>query len=150
MLTAETVGADTSPAFLPDGQHFLYSRVSVTSVRGIFLRLCRRFTGAAEDAKPLIVNQVAGVVYVAQPQSNVGHILFERDGALMAQPFDARRLELVGEATTVSTDLAGGINAGPSILSVICRSDRVPVGGFSGALVSALVRPSGDAAGTGR
>ena len=38
-------------------------------------------------------------------QTAIGHLLFEREGTLMAQPFDERRLELAGDAVPVAEDV---------------------------------------------
>ncbi|MBZ5579744.1 MAG: hypothetical protein LAP40_24575 [Acidobacteriia bacterium] len=49
-----------------------------------------------------------GAVYVPSPQGRAGYLLFLREGALMAQPFDARRLELAGDATPVAEHVGNG------------------------------------------
>ncbi len=77
------------PAFLPDGRHFLYFRLSLDpNVRGIYVGSL----GSAETIRVAFGD--AGAVY-APPG-----VLFYRVGdRLMMQPFDADRLRVGGEAT---------------------------------------------------
>lgn len=76
------------PRFLPDGRHFLYlARVnSGTADNGVMV--------GSLDGSPgkLLVRSPAAAQYAS------GYLLFLRDAALLAQPFDADRLELSGEA----------------------------------------------------
>src|SRR5262249_49185149 len=44
--------------------------------------------------------------YVASPESDRGYLLFLRDTTLFAQPFDARKLALSGEALPVAAGIA--------------------------------------------
>jgi eukaryotic-like serine/threonine-protein kinase len=48
----------------------------------------------------------------SEPGSELGHLLFVREGALMAQPFDASKLELSGGPFALATTPAPGANAG--------------------------------------
>jgi serine/threonine protein kinase len=78
------------PAFLPDGRHFLYFSTGTTSggaldPRGVYL-------GSLDRPVPLKLLLPA----VTQARYANGHLLFVQKGALMAQPFDAERLELRG------------------------------------------------------
>ena len=48
-----------------------------------------------------------------------GHVLFMRDTTLVAQPLDARRLELTGEAVPIAEDVAlGGLSGRNGAFSV--------------------------------
>jgi eukaryotic-like serine/threonine-protein kinase len=94
-------GAHFLPSFLPDGRHFLYLRVgSKPENNGIYI--------GSLDAKPeeqdrrrlLAINSDA--IYAPSSDPSFGQLLFVRDGTLIAQPFDARRLELSGEPATVA------------------------------------------------
>src|SRR5207253_3128988 len=74
------------PCFLPDGRHFLY-RAGTTSAatqkesNGIYL-------GALDSLEQkLIVRTDTSPVYES------GHMLFIRDGTLMAQPFDEKKFQ---------------------------------------------------------
>jgi len=84
------------PQFLPDGRHFLYfavsSRPGESSIR----------VGSLDsvDAK-FLVNAEASAAYAAQPGEQRGFLLFVYGGALLAQSFDPRGLELSGERNVV-------------------------------------------------
>ena len=91
------------PTFLPDGRHFVYQRFSTSSSSGIYV--------GSLDAKPeeqstrQLVATPYGGAYVPPSGSSPGQLLFVRDGKLMAQPFDDRRLELAGEPVAVAEQL---------------------------------------------
>src|SRR5262245_55224409 len=85
------------PSFLPDGRHFLYFVMSsgAKEVRGIYVAsldggVRRRLLG--DDSNALY----------APSGSGGGYLLFGREGALLAQPFDADTLQLGGEAFQVA------------------------------------------------
>jgi eukaryotic-like serine/threonine-protein kinase len=90
------------PSFLPDGRHFLYLRVSRNAPEnsGVYLRALE--TGSGDSADRRILATPFGAAYVPGAVSGVGRILFVRDAALYAQPFDERRLELSGNAIRVA------------------------------------------------
>ena len=98
------------PFFLPDGKHFFYYRL-MGNKSGIY-------TGSI-DAKPAqqgqtrLLESPAGVEYVPSAAGKGGYLFFLRGTALMAQPFDAGRLELTGRAVQladqVSTNLFNGL-----------------------------------------
>jgi hypothetical protein len=86
------------PTFLPGGRHFFYRVIGSTDRNGIYVapldggaskRLLADATGVARYAPP------------ATPGAH-GQLLFIRDGTLMAQPFDAEALALVGDAVPVA------------------------------------------------
>jgi Tol biopolymer transport system component len=91
------------PSFLPDGRHFVYLRWGGVENDGVYV--------GSLDAKPeeqstkrLVATQT-GPAYVPSADSSPGQLLFLRAGTLLSQPFDARRLELVGEAATLADGL---------------------------------------------
>ena len=93
------------PSFLPDGQHFVYLAAgSKPEVR----------VGALDspDDKPLFAAN-SRVLY-APPN----HLLFVRDGTLMAQPFDPQGLSLVGDVYPIAEQVAFNPAAGAAALSV--------------------------------
>jgi WD40 repeat protein len=63
------------------------------------------------DAKPeqqsskRLVATISNVVYAPSSDPALGHLLFVRESSLMAQAFDARRLELAGEAVPIAEGL---------------------------------------------
>ena len=79
------------PQFLPDGKHFLYfAESSRPENNAIFV------ASLASKEKKLLLNVASNPAY-APP----GYLLFHREGTLMAQPFDADRLRLTGEAVPI-------------------------------------------------
>jgi eukaryotic-like serine/threonine-protein kinase len=77
------------PYFLPDGQHFIFfARGDQT---GIYTGTLR-----SQQTKFLLASE-SNAAY-APP----GYLLFWREGSLMAQPFDARRVELTGNAVPIA------------------------------------------------
>ena len=65
---------------------------------------------AQQDSRRLLATSSAPVYApAADPggaRPRIGHLLFEREGTLMAQPFDERKLELAGDAVPVAEDVA--------------------------------------------
>jgi len=82
------------PYFLPDGNRFLYLAGPPYSTRENPTTAIR--VGSLDSkASKLLVYTHASAIYAS------GHILFLRQNTLMAQPFDAEKLELKGDATPV-------------------------------------------------
>ncbi|MFN0120174.1 MAG: protein kinase domain-containing protein, partial [Blastocatellia bacterium] len=81
-----------NPAFLPDGHHFLYLVQSAQKeILGIYL-------GALDGkVRRRLVGEFSSAMY-APP----GFLLFRRDETLLAQPFDAGKLQLSGEPFAVA------------------------------------------------
>jgi serine/threonine protein kinase len=83
------------PYFLPDGQHYLYMAAAgpdATTYVGTLGSTERHpLPGIASDVK----------------YAPSGHLIFVREGALMAQRFDAKRLELSGEAFPIADPFTG-------------------------------------------
>ena len=83
------------PYFLPDGRHFLYRAGDTNAYardegNGVYV-------GSLDSSEyKLILKEDTYAVYAS------GHLLFWRDGALMAQPFDAESLQLSGEAVPIA------------------------------------------------
>ena len=78
----------TLPHFLPDGRHYLFLAGG---------RESGSYVGSLDSSARVPLPGVASAV-VYSPS---GHVLFVRDGALMAQRFDPDRLELSGQATAI-------------------------------------------------
>jgi Tol biopolymer transport system component len=79
------------PFFLPDGRHFLYLAYSVQRENtGIYVGSLD-----SKEAKR-ITNDDSNASF-----SPPGYLLFSREGALMAQPFDADKLQVTAEAFPV-------------------------------------------------
>ncbi len=79
------------PWFLPDGRHFLYTSQQYGD-------LPVRVGSLDEPGKPgKLVAQASSTVAYA-----LGHLLYLREGTLVAQPFDPNRLETKGEAVPIA------------------------------------------------
>jgi serine/threonine protein kinase len=92
------------PKFLPDGNHFLYlvttpqqavSEVYVASLDG-------------KETKRLLTAQSNGIY--SQSPSGDGYLLFARDSALLAQPFDPKTLTVTGTPTRVADQVRVNTN----------------------------------------
>jgi Tol biopolymer transport system component/tRNA A-37 threonylcarbamoyl transferase component Bud32 len=83
-----------APYFLPDGKHFLYH--AFTGLGEIVLQL------GSLDSKSvstlMVLGNLSGGGGTPATYSPTGHLLFVRNGTLIAQSFDAKRLALSGEA----------------------------------------------------
>jgi eukaryotic-like serine/threonine-protein kinase len=86
------------PFFLPDGRHFVYSANARGAATGGAV-----FVGSLDSQERTKLIDGAG-----QPAYANGFLLFVRDGILMAQRFDADRLEPSGEAMPLTEPLMAG------------------------------------------
>jgi len=81
------------PSFLPDGRHFLYFADGANPENvGIYVGSLD-----SKDSKLVLRSTSSSVLY-----SPPGYLLFVRAGTLLAQAFDADRLELKGEAVPIA------------------------------------------------
>lgn len=88
--------AHAFPQFLPDGDHFLYLAKSARSGKSAIRLASLESTGS----KVLLAADTSSAYAPVLP----GHppsLLFVYDGALMAQPFDSRRLRSSGDPTVL-------------------------------------------------
>ncbi len=86
------------PAFLPDGNHFMFALLNTGNNHSDV------YMGSLEDGESRkIINDGSNPVYAA------GHLLFYRQGILMAQPFDSK----TGDVTGSPMSLQGNLNAWP-------------------------------------
>jgi eukaryotic-like serine/threonine-protein kinase len=84
------------PSFLPSGREFLFAQASSNPARqGIYL-------GSLDSPEVVRVLPVFSNAVV----STSGHLVFGRDGALLAQPFDPTRRAVTGEALLVTANVA--------------------------------------------
>ena len=86
------------PTFLPDGNHFLYFRSGPPDVEGMYVGSLD-VDAANQSRQRILATNVPATV------AN-DHLIFLRAGTLMAQPFDARRLELHDVPVPVAEDVA--------------------------------------------
>ena len=78
------------PSFLPDSTHFLYVAYPRAEGEGVFLAALD-----SREVRPLL-NAQSNTLYTS------GYLLFGVNGALMAQPFDARKLRLAGAPSRIA------------------------------------------------
>jgi len=96
------------PYFLPDGKHFLYTIIaSNLENSGIYVGSLD-----SKDTK-LILKAFTSALY-APP----GYLLFNRVGTLLAQPFDADRLELKGDAIPIAEGVQFNAAVGRAAVAV--------------------------------
>ena len=93
------------PYFLPDGRHFLYlATTPQQETSGVYL--------ASLDGKETkrLFTADSSAIY-APSAAGGGYLLFARDGALLAQPFDASRLTLTGEPFRIADQVRVNANS---------------------------------------
>jgi eukaryotic-like serine/threonine-protein kinase len=85
------------PWFLPDGRHFLYQSGNLLTIR----------VGSLNGGESKMVMEAGSNALFAQ-----GYMLFLRNGTLVAQPFDPKRLITIGEAVPVAEQIQTVLNSG--------------------------------------
>ncbi len=121
----------TWPDILPDGEHVLYTIEHVG----------RSF----EEATIAVVSLRTGKSRVvlrggsAARYSPSGHLVYGRGSRLLAVPFDLRRLEVSGEATTIADGVAAEIGRGRSHFALSRAGSLVYVPGELNVSAAALV-----------
>lgn len=93
------------PQFLPDGRHFLY--LATTALKNS----SDVMVGAIDGGEPKrLFPSTSNALYAPSPDGG-GHIIFSRDGALLAQSFDADKLVLIGEPFRVADQVRVNLNS---------------------------------------
>jgi len=96
-----------SPLFLPDGRRFLYVVIGAAQEHsGVYV--------SSLDGKEnrRVLADVSSVLFAA------GHLLFTRENTLMAQPFDAGRGQLLGDAFPIAEGVSFTSSTNSSPVSV--------------------------------
>ena len=95
----ELLGTHRFPQFLPDGEHFIY--LDRPAPYGPRTGASAVLVGRLGTTQPVarLVEFATNAVYAD------GHLLYVRDGALVAQPFDPARRETRGEPTALVGDV---------------------------------------------
>lgn len=102
--------SQTLPSFLPDGHHFVYYRTGTPETGGMYVGSIDA-KPAEQSRKRLLAAQYAPL-YATSPDASGGHVFFLREGTLMAQPFDAVKLELTGEPVPIAEHVGNGVSHG--------------------------------------
>jgi Tol biopolymer transport system component len=95
VTTVDTAQGETDhrwPHFLPDGNHFLYLALNQDQAKSAIR------VGSLDSKESKLLLNVQSFAQYAPP----GYLLYQRDGTLMAQPFDAAALQFKGEAFPVA------------------------------------------------
>jgi eukaryotic-like serine/threonine-protein kinase len=82
------------PCFLPDGRHFLYFSGNDNKPGDVLI-------GSLDSSETRVLMQTESGVQYAAP----GYLLFVNEGTLLAQPFDADHLRLMGEPFPMAENL---------------------------------------------
>jgi len=108
-----TNGVAATPSLLPDGRHFVYVH-GTGQGGGVGIYVGSLGMKPDERSSKKLLADNSNVVYAPSSDPAFGYLLFVRGaptplalGTLMAQPFDARRLELVGEAIPIAEQVVG-------------------------------------------
>ncbi len=99
------------PSFLPDGRHFVYTRNSAEDGGKGYIYLASVDATPAQQSSVPLLSTNSQPIYAPTRDPDMGYLLFVRNGTLVAQPFDNRRLEPKGEAISVVEQLTGKISA---------------------------------------
>jgi serine/threonine protein kinase/Tol biopolymer transport system component len=96
----DTTNADlffVAPSFLPDGKHFLYTSYTKPMVVTAHSEDNAIFVGSLDSPDHKVIMKGSSNAVAAS-----GRILFARDNTLLAQEFDADRLEVKGEPAVIA------------------------------------------------
>ena len=116
------------PRFLPDGKHFLYLLQDENQGGG------GTYLAALDQraARRLLLDPSSAIFVPPRKAKSHGHLLFQRESTLMAQPFDADTLQLAGDvrpvasqlSRTLSTEQVAASAAGNGTLVYLAGSSR--------------------------
>ena len=96
----------TDPAWLPDGRHFLYTRITPNQPAATtYLGSLDAKVTEQRNHRVLLTESR----FVPAAQSGTGYLLFLRGTTLMAQPFDTNRLELAGAPAPVAAQVGAAM-----------------------------------------
>jgi Tol biopolymer transport system component len=96
------------PMPLPDGKHFIFNSSGVTGAGtpGIYVASL----DGREKVRRLLPDP-SRAAYVRSQASDSGYLLFQRDHTLMAQPFNAKKLEMTGDPVCIATQTGRSVAA---------------------------------------
>jgi Tol biopolymer transport system component/predicted Ser/Thr protein kinase len=97
---ADKENAHAFPVLLPDGHHFVYWALGGQSA-GVYLGSLDATPGEAGLKKLLPDSSVVAFAPASESSAGNGSLVFRRNGTLMTQLFDTKRLEMAGQAVPV-------------------------------------------------
>jgi hypothetical protein len=116
------------PTFMPDGDHFFYAGAKRNDAEppGVYL------ASLEEPIGKRVLLDSSSVIY-APPAAAGGraHLLFRREGNLMAQPFDEATLKTVGDPFEVAARVSSTLNGSQPAASIAADGTLVYVSGRS-------------------
>lgn len=99
------------PEFLPDGEHFLFLSSSDTALYGDSHNLQ---IGSIYSDERISLFPVSGRVKYCEP----GYLVYVKDKTLLAQPFDADKLETTGEPIPIAENISSSFRTSISSFDV--------------------------------
>jgi len=129
LVTADEPEDHLFPSFLPDGGHFIYLAVSRMRPERSGIYVTALTDGSPTAGKRLLTTGFAAT-YVPAIDSRPGLLVLGRDGALVAQRFDERRLELVGTPIQLTDRIAtflDGADFSASPTTLVYRAPEAPL-----------------------
>lgn len=125
------------PVFLPDGKRFIFLAVSRTAANNAL------FLGSLDSPERThLVDALSSAEYGS------GHLVFQRDGTLMGQPFDEQAGRLIGDAIPLVDHVQYNANSGRMGVSVSQAGSLVYRTGASDLSRLTWLDPEGRAIGT--
>jgi hypothetical protein len=121
---AASATTESQPAAVPGGETILF--VSTRSEAPDTARI--EALSVASGARSVIVERASSPLLTAS-----GHLLFVRDGALLAARFDARNLRVVGDAAPVLREVNVVRNRGVSAILTVSQAGTVVYAGAAAA-----------------
>jgi serine/threonine protein kinase len=104
-------------AFLPDRIHFIYFRASADEGKSaIFVGSLNARPDQQSQTPLLATNWQAG--YAPPVDSDLGHLIFMREGSLFAQRLDHNALQMKGEPSLIAEQIEGSQGGGYGSFSV--------------------------------
>ena len=103
--SAHNENSQYGPSFLPDGRHFVYIRASTDEGKSALYLGSVDAKPDQQGSTPLLPSN-SQPIYTPSADRGTGYLLFVREGSLLAQPFDNRRMQPKGQPATVVEDLS--------------------------------------------
>jgi Tol biopolymer transport system component len=112
--TSKNENSHRWPQFLPDGKRFLYfARSAILGESGIY---ADSVDSAKRPDRKMILKTESNALYVPPPEGvrGSGRLVYVRDRTLLAQQFDADRLQFAGEPNVIAEQVAESTPIAPA------------------------------------